>query len=157
MAIESHHSIINADEAGLLASIKESNDPNQPDDLGRTLLMQAIIYGHSDFVDLILGKGAEVNAAERRVGYTALHFAAEEQMLSAIDSLIGFGAQVDKRDRYGNTPLGKAVSWSKGRGDAICRLLAAGADPNLKNNYGVSPLSLAKQIANFDVLRFFHN
>lgn len=30
-----------------------------------------------------------------------------------------------------------------------------GANPNLMNNYGVSPLKLAMQIANYDVKRFF--
>lgn len=32
-----------------------------------------------------------------------------------------------------------------------------GANPDIKNNYGVSPKSLARTIANYDVRRFFNN
>lgn len=34
-------------------------------------------------------------------------------------------------------------------------LLAAGANPEEKNNAGVSPIALAKSIANFDVTECF--
>lgn len=34
-------------------------------------------------------------------------------------------------------------------------LLSAGANPYLENKYGVSPYSLAHDIANFDVKQFF--
>jgi len=34
-------------------------------------------------------------------------------------------------------------------------LRAAGADPMLKNNSGVSPIELARNIANYDVAQFF--
>jgi ankyrin repeat protein len=62
---------------------------------------------------------------------------------------------VDARDKHGNTPLSKAVFYSQGSGEMISLLLRWGADRDLKNNYGVSPVGLARSIANYDVARFF--
>ena len=36
-------------------------------------------------------------------------------------------------------------------------LLKNGANPDIENNNGVSPKSLARTIANYDVRRFFNN
>jgi ankyrin repeat protein len=48
-----------------------------------------------------------------------------------------------------------AVFYSKGAGETITLLRKKGADDNLANNHGVTPLALAKTISNFDVLKFF--
>ena len=39
----------------------------------------------------------------------------------------------------------------------IEHLLKNGANPDIENNNGVSPKSLARTIANYDVRRFFNN
>jgi ankyrin repeat protein len=70
-------------------------------------------------------------------------------------TLLDAGAPVNARDANGNTPLSDAVFRSRGRGDVIKLLRDRGADPTLKNNHGVSPLSLAHTIANYDVRQFF--
>jgi len=68
--------------------------------------------------------------------------------------LLEAGAEVDAKDSFGNTALHRAVFESEGRGEVIKALLDAGADQYVKNNYGVSPRSLAETIANYDVLPF---
>ena len=45
----------------------------------------------------------------------------------------------------------------KGDGFFIEHLLKNGANPDIENNNGVSPKSLARTIANYDVRRFFNN
>jgi hypothetical protein len=50
--------------------------------------------------------------------------------------------------------LWRAVFDSKGRGGVIKLLLSAGASKGLRNKHGVSPQSLAKSIANYDVSNF---
>lgn len=71
--------------------------------------------------------------------------------------LLKAGATVDARDAHGNTALFTAVFNSKGFGEVIKLLRAHGADPGVKNNHGVSPLSLARTIANFDVRQYFQD
>jgi ankyrin repeat protein len=61
---------------------------------------------------------------------------------------------VDAQDTWGNTPLWRAVFESRGRGDTIQALLAAGAKPDLPNQSGVTPRQLAERIGNFDVAQF---
>ncbi len=70
-------------------------------------------------------------------------------------SLIEHGAKIDVQDAWGNTPLGVAVSNSRGNGEMIRLLLAHGADKNIKNNYGISPLDYARQVANYNIVQFF--
>jgi ankyrin repeat protein len=86
--------------------------------------------------------------------WTPLHFAAQEQRAEVTETLLRAGAEVDARDAYGNTPLRRAVFTSRGQGQVIGHLLAAGADPDLANTAGVSPRQLAERIANYDVAQF---
>jgi len=69
--------------------------------------------------------------------------------------LVSHGATVDVADRYGNTPLSRAVFNYSGDGGAVITLLRLGADRHFKNKHGNSPADLAKKIANYDVKKFF--
>jgi ankyrin repeat protein len=71
--------------------------------------------------------------------------------------LLDSGASVDPRDANGNTPLFRAVFNSRGRGELIGLLRQRGADANSTNKFGVSPVGLARTIANYDVARFFND
>jgi len=44
---------------------------------------------------------------------------------------------------------------SRGQGEVIALLRSAGADPYAKNNAGVTPVSVARSIANFPVAQFY--
>ena len=61
--------------------------------------------------------------------------------------LLAVGAEVDARNRYGNTSLWTAVFESRRRGELIELLRAAGADPHAVNRSGQNPLGLARRIA----------
>jgi hypothetical protein len=58
-------------------------------------------------------------------------------------------------DTLGNGVLFRAVFASRGNGEIIRMLRAAGADACARNSSGVSPLSLARTIANYNVAQFF--
>jgi hypothetical protein len=98
--------------------------------------------------------GADVNAQDSS-GFAPLHFAASQWAVDVARLLLAAGARVDPVNRHGNTPLWDAVFNSRGRGELIDALRAAGADPRHMNAAGKTPLGLARIIANYDVSQFF--
>ena len=124
------------------------------DGLGRTPLHYACVDGRSEDVAQLLASGLDANAQDDN-GCSPLHFAAQAVSLECLTLLIRAGASVSLQDSFGNTALWRAVFSSKGNGAAISMLRQAGADPHAKNEHGVSPLSLARTIGNYDVAQFF--
>lgn len=98
--------------------------------------------------------GVDVNAHDNN-GWTPLHFAAQAQSFTVAKILIEHGSNIETKDTFGNTPLFRAVFNSQGKGDVIKLLLKSGADPESRNNNGVSPKSLAEKISNYDVKNYF--
>lgn len=128
---------------------------NELDPDGRTPLMAAAIEVNLAAVEILLAAGADVNAQDR-VGWCALHFAAQEQQSCDVcRALLDAGAGHDLREAHGNTPLFLAVFNSRGSGDLIQLLRSRGADPEATNKRGISPCGLARSIANFPVAQFF--
>lgn len=126
------------------------------DSYGRTPLHYAAADGDVVLVEQLLSSGVAADAADDN-GWTALHFAAQSNSELATKLLLRANASIDARDSHGNTPLAKAVFNSRGDGGVIGVLRANGADPHAENNYGVSPLKLARTIANYDVQQFFQD
>ncbi|QHI73466.1 ankyrin repeat domain-containing protein [Aminipila terrae] len=119
----------------------------------RTPLIHAAIDNKIDLAKVLIEKGANINIQDS-LGYTPLHYAAQNYYLEFAKLLIDNNAKVDSQDIHGNTPLFRAVFNAKGRGEVINLLTECGADKNLVNNHGISPLQLAKTIANYDVAQF---
>jgi ankyrin repeat protein len=126
------------------------------DKAGRSELHYAVIDRNPERVREFLRQGVSVNLADRN-GWTPLHFAAQNYDESIARLLLDSGASVDPKDANGNTPLSTAVFNSRGRGELIALLRQRGADATSTNNFGVSPVSLARTIANYDVARFFND
>lgn len=124
------------------------------DEYGRTSLHYAAADGKVEEVIRLLSGGANPNAQDDN-GWTALHFAAQAVSPRATEALLAAGAQTELKDSSGNTALSTAVFASRGNGSVIELLRRAGADPHAANSSGVTPLSLARTIANFNVRQFF--
>ena len=121
---------------------------------GRTELHYAAIEGQLDRVRSLLADGFDASAPDK-TGWTSLHCAAQRLALEIAKLLVQHGADVNAQDTYGNTPLFREVFASRGKGEIIDFLRQAGADPMRQNRHGVSPLSLARSIGNYDVAQFF--
>jgi ankyrin repeat protein len=135
---------------------KQSRQIERPgvDRLGRTPLHDIANGGNLSEAASLLANGADPNARDDN-GWTPLHFAAQSGALEVASLLLNQGAEVNAADLNGNTPLFRAVFACTGDGSLISALRAAGADPLLENIHGVSPVALARNIANHDVRKFF--
>jgi ankyrin repeat protein len=124
------------------------------DRLGRTELHYAANSGDLAKVQALLAGGVQPDLPDDN-GWTPLHFAAQADSVAISEALLAAGASVDPRDSHGNTPLSNAVFNFRGRGELIALLRRHGADPNAANAHGVSPIGLARTIANYDVKQHF--
>lgn len=96
----------------------------------------------------LLAAGADIHAADKN-GVTALHHAVRFRSPTAVATLIERGADVNQAcRRNGSTPLHRATTQTGAPGTAgraaaareiIELLLAAGADPTIKNKSGKRP------------------
>ncbi len=124
------------------------------DKAGRTPLHYAAADGDVPVVRRLLASGIHP-AARDDDGWTPLHFAAQSSAPEVALILLDAGALIDAPDVHGNTPLLRAVFSCRGDGTMIKLLRVRGADPCVKNKHGVSPVKLARTIANYDVRQFF--
>ena len=130
--------------------------PLDSDRLWRTPLHCAAADAKAEEVEQLISIGLDVNSQDKEA-WTPLHFAAQSQSEDVTRLLLNAGANVEAQDRHGNTPLFRAVFCSNGDGKIIELLRAYGANPNSLNQYGVSPVGLARTIANFDIAQFFND
>jgi ankyrin repeat protein len=114
-----------------------------------TALDHAAVFGMTEVVDVLVAAGARISSLEMAaaagdiIGWPlarftlqsrirALVFAADHQRLDVIDQLIEAGTPVNLADaEWGRLPLHTAAG--NGRAASVRRLLAHGADPNLRD------------------------
>jgi ankyrin repeat protein len=106
---------------------------------GSTALHHAAGYGPLDNLQLLIDKGADVNAKNRR-GSTPLHWAIHDE--AKVRLLLAKGANVNARQAQGRTPLCLAAMLGNGV-PTVRLLLSKGADPNLATVNGQTPLMTA--------------
>jgi len=104
-------------------------------------------------LERLLKAGADIHATDKN-GVTALHHAVRFRSPAAVEVLIKHGANVNQAcRRNGSTPLHRAVTQTgapgtSGRAKAakeiVLLLLAAGADPSIKNRSGRKPADYVK-------------
>lgn len=109
------------------------------DEYERTPLINAAFYNNVELLEWLIKNRADLNAADN-IGFTALHFAAQEVSTESLKLLVKFGANLNKKDIYGNTPTWVAVmNWKAGKNfDNLKILENNGADFTIKNNAGKS-------------------
>ena len=116
-------------------------------------LCDAVLFNDIDMFRKLINEGVDINERDYN-NLTALWYAAQCVRYEMAKILIEHGADLEVKDKYGNTLLYEAVYRYKRAPDGklIKLLVDAGADVNAENNYGVSPLGLARMAGDFPYL-----
>jgi ankyrin repeat protein/mono/diheme cytochrome c family protein len=122
---------------------------NGKDAGGSTALHHAAGYGPVGNLQLLIDKGADVNAKNRR-GSTPLHWAIHDE--AKVRLLISKGANVNAKQAQGRAPLYLAAMLGNGV-QTMRLLLTSGADPNMASANGQTPLMMAAQRGNVEVIQ----
>jgi ankyrin repeat protein len=126
-----HWAVQRSDAKLVTALLDAGANPNAANRYGMTPQHLAAINGDAATLRLLLKAGADANAAMPE-GETVLLSAARTGSVEAIDALLEHGAQIDSRENwYGETPLIWAAA--ENHADAVRKLLARGADPNIRS------------------------
>lgn len=133
------------DLATVKALLEIGLDVDLPNSKGLTPLMLASGFGHTELVELLISKGANVLTIDPNMGATALHKAAQSGNTFIIQLLLEKGAFIDLQSPIiGNSALMDAILYKQQ--DAVKILLENGARIELRNNFHESALDIAKYI-----------
>lgn len=117
--------------------------------MARTALHQAAVSS-GERTQMRIDEGFDVNEADTD-GLTPIHIASINKSYDAANVLLQAGAHVDPQDKWGNTPLNRAV-FEVGAAKLVQLLIDHGADPTIANHYGHSPISEVKRYRQTDYL-----
>ncbi|HET6268122.1 MAG TPA: ankyrin repeat domain-containing protein, partial [Acidobacteriota bacterium] len=108
-------------------------------------LVQASRKGDTEQVKRLIAQGANVNTVHAITGWTPLTAASFWAHPETVGVLLHAGANPNAKDRHSGTPLFKAVTLGtytdkkeiiQRKADVVRLLLAGGADPQLKDQFG---------------------
>lgn len=92
-------------------------------------------------IECLVRHGADINAKDAD-DRTALHWAANWDLVDAVDALLANGGEINAVGWQGETPLHEAPYWAV---ETIKLLVCLGADVNAKDRDGNTPLDLARR------------
>ncbi len=122
-------------------SKKEINTKRGGD--GWTYLHEETARFHTEHMDELIRRGADIEIKTTTRGWTALHIAADEGHYISVRNLLRARANTEARDKEGKTPL--HVAAQAGSSSAVHTLIAKRANVKAKDNKGRTPLHLAAQ------------
>jgi len=139
--------------AGLLIALQEPSlsaaealmqhpqtDVNRLNGVGESPLMMAALKGQLGWCRRLIERGADIN----KTGWTPLHYAATSGSTEIIALLLEHHAFIDASSPNGTTPLMMAARY--GSEAAARQLMAAGADPTLRNERQLSAADFARSV-----------
>jgi len=143
---EMYKSISLSTKEGYAEIFKTLSEYDKSDKSMGEAILNASEYGHSEIVQFIIDNElVDVNRWMRSNNdASALHLAALNNHSEVVKLLISAGADVNKRDKLGDTPLHDAVV--RGHLDVVKLLTTAGSDRNIPNKRGDTPLDLANSL-----------
>ena len=113
--------------------------------IGHYPLHWAVVFDQPEIVEILLVAGAEIDAKDSASGATALHWAGGQGRLAIAKILISSHADVNQRDDLGQIPLHLAARQY--RPELVRLFLAAGAQRDAVNSYGLSPMNAVRSLS----------
>lgn len=107
----------------------------------QTFIIDAVRYSNLEILHFLTDAGIDVNAQYSDTGVTALHYAFRLKKLEAMQLLLQKGAEVDKKNLDGESPLMNLATANFP--DGIRLLASHGADLNIQDRSGKTPLHVA--------------
>ncbi|AWB34753.1 hypothetical protein DBV39_14635 [Orrella marina] len=126
--------------------IEAGADANAKDNINDSAYLYSGARGHLEILKMTLAHGADLNSTNR-YGGTALIPAAERGHVETVQTLVESGVAIDHVNNLGWTALLEAIILGNGgesHQQIVNILLEAGANPNLADRDGVSPLQHAR-------------
>ena len=121
-------------------------DPNARDQWEHTPLYFVGNASHGAYgaavVRVLARGGANVNAQENLKHCTPLHMAARRGNVAIAEALLDCGADVEARDKLGDTPLHRAIKC--GKTEMVAFLLSRGANVHTEGKRGLTPWQVAR-------------
>ncbi|XP_053489517.1 fibronectin type 3 and ankyrin repeat domains protein 1 isoform X2 [Ictalurus furcatus] len=121
--------------------VEHGADIHMKNGSGKDALMMACFAGHLDIVKYLREFGATWQSRDM-CGLTPLHWATDGEHLPVIDYMIQDGCELDVMDVSQWTPLMR-VSVVTGNAAVASLLIQAGADVNVRDKHGKTPLMVA--------------
>jgi ankyrin repeat protein len=141
--------IRNGDVRVVRKLLDNGGDVSARDAEGNTPLILAAFYASPECLQLLIGKGADVNSANK-AGATALIRAATDYEKTRL--LVAAGANIRVRTARGNTPLILAARRA-GNSRTAKLLLERDANPTERNDAGVGPVLSAAASGDVQTVR----
>lgn len=140
-----HDAALDGDFDEVQRQLDAGVDVNEESSTGLTPLHYAASSGHNDIVELLIERGANVNATDSGKGATPLDYAHWRDHEEVIETLNAHNAQ--REHEKGGKGIGHSSvihdAALDGDIDEVQRQLDAGVDPNLKSSKGATPLFYA--------------
>ena len=105
--------------------LQEGADVNTPDPTGRNALLVSVGSHQKDYIELLVSNGIDINSTDNE-GNTALHY----PLMRVLENTLYL-------------PYGKEI---------VKTLMGEGADPHFRNNQGKSPMDLAVESAEEELI-----
>lgn len=139
--------------------IERGADVNAKDNMQDSPYLYSGARGLQDILLLTLKNGADLKSTNR-YGGTALIPAAERGHVTTVKTLIDAGVDVNHVNRLGWTALIEAIILGDGSdkyAQIVTELIKGGADVNLADGSGISPLTLAKSKGYRNLIEILEN
>eukprot|EP00795_Rhopilema_esculentum_P015771 gene15771-7069_t len=115
-------------------------DIDKPDNYGRTPLHLASAVNYPEMIDWLISHGADLHRKTKGELQAPIHYAAKNDALQAMETLLNAGANLLEQDFKERMPL--FVAAEAGRSEACRLLMEKGAPVGIYNDVGISALSI---------------